>query len=129
MTQGPEEKIDQATVRDEARLVRAVTAWLEADGWTVRMEVKYCDIVATRNGHRLHVEVKKGDRRRAVDVLYGQILRRMTAGNSEAEGYAIVVPEANLWRVREVPDWVRQALHIRVFAVSSDDRVREIETA
>ena len=69
----------------EADLARPLVAHLSAQGWTVRSEVKDCDIAATRGDELLVVEVKKAltlalvvqavRRQRITDTVYVAIPR------------------------------------------------------
>jgi hypothetical protein len=43
---------------DEARVARDFAGWLSSQGWTVRTEVDFVDIVAEKDGQRLYAEVK-----------------------------------------------------------------------
>ncbi|HQH52189.1 MAG TPA: DUF2161 family putative PD-(D/E)XK-type phosphodiesterase [Candidatus Hydrogenedentes bacterium] len=66
--------------RYETELARPVTAFLESQGYTVRSEVNDCDIVGTRDGHTVVVELKRSftvsllaqaaDRQRVADAVY-----------------------------------------------------------
>lgn len=64
---------------DEERVVAAYAGWLEDNGWTVRREVEFADIYAERGQERLYAEAKGRTAALGldVDVLYGQLLRRM----------------------------------------------------
>jgi hypothetical protein len=43
---------------DEARVVKVLSAWLQAEGWTVEHEIDYCDVSARRGEDRLFAEAK-----------------------------------------------------------------------
>jgi len=43
---------------DERRVVEAFCAHLHATGWQVSTEMKYADVVATRDGQTLYAEAK-----------------------------------------------------------------------
>jgi len=52
-------KLQGATVKgDERRVVEAFCAHLHATGWQVSTEMKYADVVATRDGQTLYAEAK-----------------------------------------------------------------------
>ena len=78
---------------DGGRVEQVFAAWLSSQGWQVRRQVGYMDVVAERNGQRLVAEVKgrTGSPGLDVDTLFGQLLRRM-AGGDDSTRYAVVVP-------------------------------------
>lgn len=67
---------------DGGRVEQVFAAWLSSQGWQVRRQVGYMDVVAERNGQRLVAEVKgrTGSPGLDVDTLFGQLLRRMAGG-------------------------------------------------
>lgn len=79
---------------DEAGVIRAFVAWLEAEGWSVEREAAFCDVVARRDGVTLLVEAKGETQAFGTDVdtMYGQILRRMPIAEDESYRFAAVVP-------------------------------------
>jgi len=103
---------------DEARVVAAFRRYLEAEGWTiVLVGVGWADVVAERGSERLVAEAKGHTGASAgldVDTMFGQLLRRM--GTHRATSWAIVVPSRSLPAV------------LRVFEVTDDNEVREVET-
>ncbi|HEX6523324.1 MAG TPA: hypothetical protein VF070_25490 [Streptosporangiaceae bacterium] len=109
---------------DEEQVVAAYANWLEGNGWTVRREVDFVDIYAERGQERLYAEAK--GRTAAigldVDVLYGQLLRRMKDPASDAR-YAVVVPTAALGAALRVPAWVRDRLAVDVYEVDDSGGV------
>ncbi len=111
-------------IGDEARVVEAFCAWLEREGWTVRREVKFTDVVAERGGERLYVEAKGHTAAIGLDVdtLYGQLLRRMPDESARAR-YGVVVPTAAVAAALRVPDWVRQRLKIDIYEVTNEGSV------
>src|SRR5947208_264083 len=111
---------------DEARVVDAFTRYLEADGWEVvrsRPSRNEADVVAVLGSRRLVAEAKGRTMaaRTDVDTMYGQVLRRI---GTDTE-YAVVVPTAFVSRALDVTPAVREALHIRVFEVTGENRVLE----
>ncbi|MEP6698030.1 MAG: hypothetical protein ABJA34_14315 [Pseudonocardiales bacterium] len=80
-------------IGDEARVVGAFCSWLEREGWTVRREVKFVDVVAERGEEHLFAEAKGRTSAVGLDVdtLHGQLLRRMPDETRTAR-YAVVVP-------------------------------------
>jgi hypothetical protein len=109
---------------DEQRVVAAYAGWLEGNGWTVQREVDFVDVYAERGQERLYAEAK--GRTAAigldVDVLYGQLLRRMEDPSSDAR-YAVVVPTAALGAALRVPAWVRDRLAVDVYEVDDEGAV------
>lgn len=71
----------------------AFAAWLVSEGWVVRREVDFVDILATRGGETLNVEAKGRTSSVGLDVdtMYGQLLRRMRDESSAAH-CAVAVP-------------------------------------
>jgi hypothetical protein len=111
-------------IGDEARVTAAFCAWLEDNGWTVRREVDFVDVVAERAGERLYAEAK-GTTKSAgtdLDTLYGQLLRRMT-GEIGTARYGVVVPSSAVTAALRVPEQVRQQLQVEVYEVTDDNRV------
>lgn len=113
---------------DEARVVDAFCSYLEDQGWQVEREVKFADIHATKDGTTLYAEAKGRTAAIGLDVdtLYGQLLRRLP---EEAEGdlLGVVVPEEAVAAALRVPQWIRDRLRIRIWAVSPRGEVREVE--
>jgi hypothetical protein len=121
---------DSRIARDEERVIHAFCSWLSENGWVVDREVKYVDVVAKRSGDYVYAEAKgksAGPERRSMDVLYGQLLRRMTHGEAESVRYAAVVPDTSLKAALEVPERIRKLLQIDVFVVDENGAVREVD--
>jgi hypothetical protein len=115
---------------DERLVVEAFAAWLTGQGWTVRFEVDWWDLLAERDGQRLYVEAKGRTAAPGLDVdtAFGQVIRRMPADDDPAALFALVVrdePKSVRAAVR-VPIRARRLLRITVFAVSDDGAVREL---
>ena len=106
----------------ESEVVNALVRWLTAEGWSVRTEVDWADVVAERGDERLIVEAKGVTTAPGLDVdtLYGQLLRRMAR---PATRYALVVPETLISAAVRVPESVRHRLGVDVYAVGMDDSV------
>ncbi len=110
---------------DEARVVAAFCAALEADGWDVTTEVDFVDVVARRDGAIILAEAKGRTAAPGLDVdtMYGQLLRRMRSEDEPNVRYAVVVPDSALAAAKRVPTGVRARLGIDVYAVYEDGRV------
>lgn len=115
---------------DEARVVKAFSAWLEREGWTVEHEVAYVDVAARRGEERLYAEAKGRTTALGLDVdtLYGQLLRRMPPEAVGVARFGVVVPEEAVRAALRVPARVRQALCIDVYAVDAEGAVRLLES-
>lgn len=101
---------------DEGRVIVAFCGWLERDGWSVRREVEFVDVLATRSDERLYAEAKGKTSSPGLDVdtMYGQLLRRMIDLDDQAR-YAVVVPSSALTAAQRVPEWVRERLRLDVY--------------
>jgi len=114
---------------DEARVVTAFCDYLEADGWAVETGVKWVDVVAQRDGQTMYAEVKGRagpDTGTALDILYGQLLRRMETEDAPEVRYAVVVPDEAVTKAQRVPAWVRGRLRIDLYAVDAEGRVSPV---
>ena len=116
---------------DEYRVVQAFCRWLEEQGWSTEIETDHVDVVARRGGEVLFSEVKGNTKSRpgaGVDSMYGQLLRRMAAEETEERGrsYAVVVPTRSVTSALRVRKRVRDLLRIAVYAVSDDGRVEMV---
>ena len=98
---------------------------LQGDGWHVRREVGFVDVLATRGAQTLCVEAKGRTSATGLDVdtLYGQLLRRVPEELSDAL-LGVVVPDVALDAALRVPEWVRNKLRIHIWAVSDEDHVQ-----
>lgn len=111
----------------EAETVAVFVAWLEREGWSVGPGPdKWVDVYATRGDERLYAEAKgvTKDNGASADILWGQILRRMTELGTPGVRYALVMPESIKSHVLRVPVVVRQALGIELFVVTESNEVR-----
>ncbi|MGY1985442.1 hypothetical protein ACI792_04385 [Blastococcus sp. SYSU DS0669] len=114
---------------DEARVVDAFCAYLRADGWDVKTGVKWVDVVARRGEETIYAEVKGRagpDTGTALDILYGQLLRRMEVEDRLGVRYAVVVPDEAVAKAQRVPAWVRARLRVDLYAVDDHDNVRSV---
>ena len=109
---------------DELRVVDAFAAWLESEGWEVRREVEFVDIMATRHGETLYAEAKGRTAAVGLDVdtVYGQLLRRMRDESAGAR-YAVVIPTEAVTAALRVPPWVRHRLAVAVYEVAETGAV------
>jgi hypothetical protein len=115
----PPHKASVAGVRgDEERVVTAYTDWLQQDGWAVTRGAGYAGVYAERGPERLCAEAKgrTADAGTDADILYGQLLRRMSDPAGTVR-YAVVVPTTALRAALRVPAWVRERLRIDVYEV------------
>ena len=113
---------------DEKRVASAFGTHLVSQGWSVRYEVDFCDVVATRGAETIYAEAKGRTAAVGLDVdtMFGQLLRRMKSEPSPGDQYAAVLPSEARGAVMRVPERVRQALGVRVFLVSTDNEVTEL---
>jgi hypothetical protein len=112
---------------DELRVVSAFCAYLQSEGWTVETEVAFVDVKATKGEVTLYAEAKGRTQAIGLDVatLYGQLLRRVP-DEAEDSILGVVVPERAVEAALRVPHWVRERLHVQVWAVSDDGQVRQV---
>ena len=115
---------------DEDRVVAAFCAHLRAGGWDVATNVDWVDVVARRGDATIYAEVKGRagpDTGTALDILYGQLLRRMEHEDAPGVRYAVVVPDVAVTSAQRVPAWVRDRLHVDLYAVTEDDQVQQVQ--
>lgn len=112
---------------DEARVVDAFVAWLEADGWAVAREVACCDVVARRGDEVLYAEAKGRTTEVGLDVdtLYGQLLRRVPLDATSAR-FGVVVPTEARSAALRVHEPVRAVQAITVYVVNETGGVEAI---
>jgi hypothetical protein len=110
---------------DEARIVDAFHDYLEREGWTVRREVEFCDLVADRDNDRLYVEAKGRTTSPGLDIdtMYGQLLRRMPPADHAQARFVVVVPREAVGAAVRVSERVRQLLRIDVYSVNESGLV------
>lgn len=111
---------------DEQRVVDAFCSYLRAEGWDVETGVEWVDAVGRRGEETIYAEVKGRagpDTGTALDILYGQLLRRMEAEKVPGVRYAVVVPDDAITKAQRVPAWVRDRLRVDLYAVSVDGGV------
>src|SRR4051794_12591910 len=71
--------------------------WLETQGWETETETGFVDVVAHRGNETIYAEGKSrmtGNPGAGLDTLYGQLLRRMPAGEigDLNTRFAVVIP-------------------------------------
>jgi Holliday junction resolvase len=109
----------------EAQVEAAVVNYLLERGWDVTTESDdFADVVARRGTETLVVEAKGHTKSAgaAIDIAYGQLLRRMKSDH-EAARYVIAVPETLRWHAERVPVSVRRRIGIELFLVAEDGSV------
>jgi hypothetical protein len=111
---------------DEKRIVDAFAEWLESEGWTVKKEVNFVDVLAEHGEERLYAEAKGRTTSIGLDVdtLYGQLLRRMPNEEVGKARFAVVIPDVARKAALRVPPRVRSLLHIDIFTVTEDGQVQ-----
>jgi hypothetical protein len=118
-------------IGDEKRVIDAFCSWLVENGWTVRREEEFADIVAERNEERLYAEAKGRTKSMGLDVdtLYGQLLRRMPTQEAKPKRFGIVVPLEGRNLALRVPARIRRMLDIEIFLVDEGGKVEQIGDA
>lgn len=116
---------------DEAAVEDAFCRWLESHGWGTERQVGFVDIRATGPAGEMLICEAKGsspDIGIDCDVLYGQLLRRMTSRGNPWVRYAAVVRDdpRSVRAVTRVPAEVRSLLRVDLYAVSSTGAVRKL---
>ena len=108
----------------ESEIVAVFCQWLRGQGWNVRTEVAWADVVADRGDERLIAEAKGLTMAPGLDVdtMYGQLLRRMNV--QPGTRYAVVVPEKLIPAASRVPEEIRERLKIDLYGVDAEDVVR-----
>lgn len=112
----------------ELEVEGAFLAYLGDRGWAVTVENDdFTDLIAKRGAELLIAEVKGHTKSAgtAVDIGYGQLLRRMTPERAHAE-YALVVPETLVWHVERVHAETRNRCGINVYLVNDLGSVRKL---
>ena len=105
--------------------------WLEDQGWETETETAFVDVVARRGNETIYAEVKGRTKSRpgaGLDTLYGQLLRRMPAGEVDDPDtrFAVVIPSGLEAAALRVPRRVRERLRIDIYAVSDDGQVEKL---
>lgn len=115
---------------DEARVVDAFCAYLENEGWSVKREVQFVDVKATRGALTLYAEAKGRTEAMGldVDILYGQLLRRVPEPSADSL-LGVVVPELAVAAALRVPESIRAVLRVHIWAVSDEGEVRLVAPA
>ncbi|WP_404385326.1 hypothetical protein LL946_04845 [Knoellia locipacati] len=116
---------------DEKAVEDAFCRWLASVGWRSDRQVDFVDVLATGpQGQRLFCEAKGSspDIGTDCDVLYGQLLGRMTNANDPSIRFAAVIRDdpRSVRAVARVPAEVRGVLKIDIYAVALDGGVRQL---
>ena len=108
----------------------AFCGWLRRDGWHVKEDQNFVDVVAERDGRTLYAEAKGETSSIGLDVdtMFGQILRRMPFDDDPDARFAVVVPERAVDAVMRVQARVLDQLRIEVFAVDHAGAVRNVRS-
>jgi len=112
----------------EEKVTQAFSDYLENDGWSVATDLEgFIDLQASRNGEVLVAEVKGHTKSpgTAIDIGFGQLLRRMTHPFHRTR-YALVVPASLQWHVNRVVPEVRSKLSVEIYIVSESGKVSRI---
>ncbi len=112
-------------------MARDFAGWLSSQGWVVRTEVDFVDVVAEKDGHLLYAEVKGASTAEPgldVDTAIGQLVRRMPSEPDQAVSFALVVrdePRSVEAAVR-APQRILDLLGMALYAVDEDGGVRQL---
>lgn len=112
----------------EAQVEDAFCTFLQAQGWQTSVRNPgYIDVIATRGEETLIAEAKGHTKasETAVDILYGQVLRRMRPSSTPVR-YAIVVPHTLRDKVCRVHATTWARLGLEVYVVNGDLSVEKI---
>lgn len=109
----------------EKQVEVAFVAYLVDNGWAVTtVNDDHSDLIAKRGSEVLIAELKGHTKSAgtAVDIGYGQLLRRMNPDHKTSL-YALVVPETLRWHVERVRADVRSSMGITLFLVDDMNHV------
>ncbi|WKN61429.1 hypothetical protein R1X32_02610 (plasmid) [Rhodococcus opacus] len=111
-------------------MAKDFASWLSSQGWTVRTEADFVDIVAEKDGHLLYAEVKGATAAPGLDVdtAIGQLVRRMPSEADQSVSFALVVrdePRSVEAAVR-APQRILDLLGMALYAVDEDGGVRQL---
>ncbi|MYR08957.1 hypothetical protein GTV32_23055 [Gordonia sp. SID5947] len=115
---------------DEARVVEGFVGWLSTQGWTVRTEVDFVDVVAEKEGHTLYAEAKGATTAPGLDVntAIGQLVSRMPTEFDECASFALVVRDErrSVNAAIRAPQRILDLLRISLYAVDENGGVRQL---
>ena len=105
---------------------------LEHEGWEVETDRDDIDVLATRGSETLVAEAKGltgSGKVKGMHVVYGQILRRMTAQRiaDPKTSFAVVIPAKAHDTALRVPQAVRDLLRITIYSVADDGTVEVVK--
>lgn len=109
----------------ESEVEACFAGYLREAGWMVQtMNSDFVDVRATRGQETLLAEVKGHTKSPevALDIGYGQLLRRMNVGEPQ-QRYALVVPISLEKHANRVPRGVRARLGIELYFVDAEGAV------
>ena len=105
-------------------------AWLSSQGWTVRTDVDFVDLVAEKDGQRLYVEVKAATEAPGLDVdtAIGQLVRRMPSEADQSVSFALVVRDepGSVEAAVRAPQRILDLLGMALYAVDEEGGVRQL---
>ncbi|RZI53322.1 MAG: hypothetical protein EOP16_03535 [Pseudonocardia sp.] len=111
-------------------MARDFAGWLSSQGWMVRTEVDFVDIVAEKDGRRLYAEVKGASTAPSLDVdtAIGQLVRRMPSEADQSVSFALVVRDErrSVEAAVRAPQRVLDLLGMALYAVDETGGVRQL---
>jgi len=104
--------------------------WLSSQGWMVRTEMEFVDIVAEKDGRLLYAEVKGASTVPGLDVdtAIGQLVRRMPSEPDQSVSFALAVRDEprSVEAARRAPQRILDLLGMALYAVDEDGGVRQL---
>jgi len=111
-------------------VARDFAGWLSSQGWVVRTDTEFVDIVAEKDGRRIYVEVKAATTAPDLDVdtAIGQLVRRMPSEPDQAVSFALVVRDEppSVEAAGRAPQRILDLLGMALYAVDEDGGVRQL---
>ena len=111
-------------------MARDFAGWLSSQGWVVRTDTEFVDIVGEKDGRRLYVEVKAATTAPDLDVdtAIGQLVRRMPSEPDQAVSFALVVRDEppSVEAAGRAPQRILDLLGMALYAVDEDGGVRQL---
>jgi hypothetical protein len=125
----PHHPEESSMLLTETQTEAAFADYLTRDGWTVSItNADFIDVVATKGTTTLIAEVKGHTKSAgaAVDIGYGQLLRRMADIDGGLHRYALVVPATLRKHAERVPEAARRRLGIELWVVAEDGGMTQL---